>query len=216
MGREWNDAERDGIRKAALFLSILDEKATETLLARFEPDVARAIEEEAKTVGSVAADDVDAIVAEFLALSETADEPNAGENFERAAWASREKKEKGENEEKEEKESGERTAEKKEAALGLDAFWSGGGASDVVDEFQALDAIEPARLARTLSGARASTVAVAVALSRLSARRRAALVSLLPTETVEAAEAALGTLVRTTDAARRLEDALFNGALDDE
>ena len=64
MERERNEkaascAEKDGIRKAALFLSILDAEAADALLARFEPDVARAIEAEARRVGSVAPEDVD-------------------------------------------------------------------------------------------------------------------------------------------------------------
>lgn len=255
MKRERNGEERDGIRKAALFLSILDEKAAEALLARFEPDVARAIEEEAKTVGSVAPDDVDAIVAEFLALSEADDETSAAErepalerkpdvsaatrtvdwkktaatSDERGAGLGKnvEKKDGVEEIEKNEKaekrevfgsagntENNGRT-ERLEAAggrerSGFDALGNVGG----VGESRALDAIEPARLARTLSGARTATVAIA--LARLSARRRSALISLLPEETVAAAEAVERTLVRTTDAARRLEDALFNGALDDE
>lgn len=249
MKRERNGEERDGIRKAALFLSILDEKAAEALLARFEPDVARAIEEEAKTVGSVAPDDVDAIVAEFLALSEADDETSAAERepaFERkpdvsaatrtvdwkkttAASDERgvglgknvEKKDGVEKNEKAEKreffgsagnaENNGRT-ERLETAAGRER--SGFDALGNVGESRALDAIEPARLARTLSGARTATVAIA--LARLSARRRSALVALLPEETVAAAEAVGRTLVRTTDAAWRLEDALFNGALDDE
>lgn len=258
MKRERNGEERDGIRKAALFLSILDEKAAEALLARFEPDVARAIEEEAKTVGSVAPDDVDAIVAEFLALSEADDETSAAErepalerkpdvsaatrtvDWKKTAAASDERGAGlGKNVEKkdgvEEIEKNEKTekrgifgsagnaenaenngrTERLETAggrerSGFDALGNVGG----VGESRALDAIEPARLARTLSGARTATVAIA--LARLSARRRSALIALLPEETVAAAEAVERTLVRTTDAARRLEDALFNGALDDE
>jgi flagellar motor switch protein FliG len=81
-------------------------------------------------------------------------------------------------------------------------------------DFQPLDAIEPERLARVLSGASRTTVAIA--LARLSERRRSAVVALLPTEKAEGARRALAALERTTDAARRLEDALFNGALDDE
>ncbi len=254
MKRERNGEERDGIRKAALFLSILDEKAAEALLARFEPDVARAIEEEAKTVGSVAPDDVDAIVAEFLALSEADEETSAAErepalerkpdvsaatrtvdwkkaaaSDERGAGLGKnvEKKDGVEEIEKNEKnekkeifgsaenaENNGRTERLETAGgrerSGFDALGNVGG----VGESRALDAIEPARLARTLSGARTATVAIA--LARLSARRRSALVALLPEETVAAAEAVERTLVRTTDAARRLEDALFNGALDDE
>jgi len=176
---------KDGIRKAALLLSVLDAKAADALLARFEPEVARAIEAEAKMIGSVAPEDVDAIVAEFLTLSETAETRGA---------------------------ANETTAEAS-ATDGLDgALFDDRG--DFDGAFQALDAVEPERLARTLNGARATTVAVA--LSRLSARRRAAVVAALPEEKRAAAFAALSALVRTTDAARRLEDALFNGALNDE
>ena len=69
------DVAKDGIRKAALLLSVLDAEAADALLARFEPEVARAIEAEAEAVGNVPAEDVDAIVAEFLTLSETAETP---------------------------------------------------------------------------------------------------------------------------------------------
>ena len=169
------DVAKDGIRKAALLLSALDEEAADALLARFEPEVARAIEAEAKAVGSVAPEDVDAIVAEFLTLSASAAETTA-------------------------------TSEETDA-LGDDR-------GDFDGEIRALDAIEPERLARMLSGARATTVAVV--FSRLSERRRSAVVALLPEEKRKAAFAAFSALVRTTDAARRLEDALFNGALNDE
>lgn len=178
-----SDSEKDGIRKAALFLSILDAEAADALLARFEPEVARAVEEEARRIGSVAPEDVDAIVAEFLALSEPEETPR-----------------------KTEKEN-ERTRPTAENAFS-------GGRTDGDGDFRALDAIEPARLARLLSGASRTTIAVA--LARLSERRRSAVVALLPTEKAEGARRALDALVRTTDAARRLEDALFNGALDDE
>ncbi len=174
---------KDGIRKAALLLSVLDAKAADALLARFEPEVARAIEAEAKTIGSVAPEDVDAIVAEFLTLSETAETREATNGT--TATVTNERN----------------------GALFIDR-------DDFDGAFQALDAVEPERLARTLNGARATTVAVA--LSRLSARRRAAVVAALPEEKRAAAFAALSALVRTTDAARRLEDALFNGALNDE
>ncbi|MBP3530997.1 MAG: hypothetical protein J6K25_07425 [Thermoguttaceae bacterium] len=170
-------AEKDGIRKAALFLSILDAKAADALLERFEPDVAREVEEEARRIGSVAPEDVDAIVAEFLALSEP-----------------------------EEKDEG--TRPKKRSAL-VDEQ-----ANEKRDEFQPLDAIKPERLATLLSGASRTTIAVA--LARLSERRRSAVVALLPTEKAEGARRVLAALVRTTDAARRLEDALFNGACGDE
>lgn len=181
------DVAKDGIRKAALLLSVLDAEAADALLARFEPEVARAIEAEAEAVGNVPAEDVDAIVAEFLTLSETAETP--------------------------------KTAETREATNGTTAANERDGAffddrGDFDGDFQTLDAVEPERLARALSGARATTVAVA--LSRLSSRRRAAVVALLPEEKRAAAGAALSALVRTTDAARRLEDALFNGALNDE
>ena len=182
------DVAKDGIRKAALLLSVLDAEAADALLARFEPEVARAIEAEAEAIGNVPAEDVDAIVAEFLTLSETAETPQTP-----------------------------KTAETREATNGTasefdDALFDGRG--DFDGAFQTLDAVEPERLARALSGARPTTVAVA--LSRLSARRRAAVVALLPEEKRAAAFAALPALVRTTDAARRLEDALFNGALNDE
>ncbi|MBQ9126495.1 MAG: hypothetical protein IJY15_01900, partial [Thermoguttaceae bacterium] len=87
-------------------------------------------------------------------------------------------------------------------------------ANEKRDEFQPLDAIKPERLATLLSGASRTTIAVA--LARLSERRRAAVVALLPEEKARGAERASSALVRTTDAARRLEDALFNGALNDE
>lgn len=185
------DVAKDGIRKAALLLSVLDAEAADALLARFEPEVARAIEAEAEAVGNVPAEDVDAIVAEFLTLSETAETPQTPQTP--------------------------KTAETREATNGTasefdDALFDGRG--DFDGAFQTLDAVEPERLARALSGARPTTVAVA--LSRLSARRRATVVSLLPEEKRAAAFAALPALVRTTDAARRLEDALFNGALNDE
>lgn len=185
------DVAKDGIRKAALLLSVLDAEAADALLARFEPEVARAIEAEAEAVGNVAPEDVDAIVAEFLTLSETAATPQTLKTP--------------------------KTAETREATNGTasefdDALFDGRG--DFDGAFQTLDAVESERLARALSGARPTTVAVA--LSRLSARRRAAVVSLLPEEKRAAAFAALPALVRTTDAARRLEDALFNGALNDE
>lgn len=192
MERERNEkrasgAGQDGIRKAALFLSILDAEAADALLARFEPEVARAVEEEARRVGSVAPEDVDAIVAEFLALSEPEKTPRGAEK------------------------KNERTRpegrEERNALFGVRTNEDDGA-------FRALDAIEPARLARLLSGASRTTIAVA--LARLSERRRSAVVALLPTEKAEGARRALDALVRTTDAARRLEDALFNGALDDE
>lgn len=175
------DVAKDGIRKAALLLSVLDAEATDALLARFEPEVARAIEAEAEAVGNVAPEDVDAIVAEFLTLSETAETREAT--------------------------NGTTAANERDGA-----FFDDRG--DFDGAFQTLDAVEPKRLARALSGARPTTVAVA--LSRLSSRRRAAVVALLPEEKRAAAGAALPALVRTTDAARRLEDALFNGALNDE
>lgn len=187
--RTASGAEKAGIRKAALFLSILDAKAADALLARFEPEVARAIEEEARRIGAVAPEDVDAIVAEFLALSEPEEPP------------------------RETKERNERARLKEENAFFGDRASEGGG-DDGEGDFRALDAIEPKRLARLLSGASRTTIAVA--LSRLSERRRAAVVALLPTEKAEGARRALAALVRTTEAARRLEDALFNGALDDE
>ncbi len=192
MERERNEkrasgAERDGIRKAALFLSILDAEAAVALLARFEPEVARAVEEEARRVGSVAPEDVDAIVAEFLALSEPEETPREAEK------------------------KGERTRPEDEE--GRNAFF-GARTEENDGAFRALDAIEPARLARLLSGASRTTVAVA--LARLSERRRSAVVALLPTEKAEGARRVSTALVRTTDAARRLGDALFNGALDDE
>ncbi len=185
------DVAKDGIRKAALLLSVLDAEAADALLARFEPDVARAIEAEAEAVGNVPAEDVDAIVAEFLTLNETAETLKTAETRDATNGT-----------------TAERTAinERDGAAFDDRGDFDGG--------FQALDAVEPERLARALSGARPTTVAVA--LSRLSARRRAAVVSLLPEEKRAAAFAALPALVRTTDAARRLEDALFNGALNDE
>ncbi|MBR4833773.1 MAG: hypothetical protein IKU86_05480, partial [Thermoguttaceae bacterium] len=126
-----DDAERDGIRKAALFLSILDEKAAENLLARFEPDVARAIEEEAKTVGTVAPDDVDAIVAEFLALSEADDESSAASTG-GIAFERRRGFDDGTRREPEKTEKS-KTEKMDEAAFGLDALGCG-EASDVVDE----------------------------------------------------------------------------------
>ena len=191
------DVAKDGIRKAALLLSVLDAEAADALLARFEPEVARAIEAEAEAVGNVPAEDVDAIVAEFLTLSETAETPQTSQTPQTPQTP--------------------KTAETREATNGTasefdDALFDGRG--DFDGAFQTLDAVEPERLARALSGARPTTVAVA--LSRLSARRRAAVVSLLPEEKRAAAFAALPALVRTTDAARRLEDALFNGALNDE
>ncbi|MBP3558436.1 MAG: hypothetical protein J6K20_12165 [Thermoguttaceae bacterium] len=179
-----SDAEQGGIRKAALFLSILDAKAADALLARFEPEVARAVEEEARRIGSVAPEDVDAIVAEFLALSEPEETPRGAEKANDGARP------------------------KKERALD-DARTTDDG-----DEPRELDAIEPERLARLLSGASRTTIAVA--LTRLSERRRSAVVALLPTEKAEGARRVLAALVRTTDAARRLEDALFNGACGDE
>lgn len=182
---------KDGIRKAALLLSVLDAEAADALLARFEPEVARAIETEAKTIGSVAPEDVDAIVAEFLTLNETAERSKTAETREAANGT---------------------TAGATASNERADAFF--GDFDDFDGDFQALDAVEPERLARALSGARATTVAVA--LSRLSSRRRAAVVAALPEEKRAAAFAALSALVRTTDAARRLEDALFNGALNDE
>ena len=186
-GKAASVAEQDGIRKAALFLSILDAEAADALLARFEPEVARAVEEEARRVGSVAPEDVDAIVAEFLALSEP----------EETASDAEKKNERTRPEDEEER----------------NALFGGRSDEDGGD-FRALDAIEPARLARLLSGA--SRASIAVALARLSERRRSAVVALLPTEKAEGARRLLTALVRTTDAARRLEDALFNGALDDE
>jgi len=194
------DVAKDGIRKAALLLSVLDAEAADALLARFEPEVARAIEAEAEAVGNVPAEDVDAIVAEFLTLSETAETPQTLQTPQTPQTPKTPK-----------------TAETREATNGTasefdDALFDGRG--DFDGAFQTLDAVEPERLARALSGARPTTVAVA--LSRLSARRRAAVVSLLPEEKRAAAFAALPALVRTTDAARRLEDALFNGALNDE
>ncbi len=190
-GKATNEAEKDGIRKAALFLSILDAEAADALLARFEPNVARAIEAEARRVENVASEDVDAIVAEFLALSEP-EEPNARN---------------GQNGQKE------RSAQNnEERAKEENAFFN--VRTNAGDDFQPLDAIETERLARILSGAGRTTVAIA--LTRLSERRRAAVVALLPPEKAEGARRALSALVRTTDAVRRLEDALFNGALDDE
>jgi flagellar motor switch protein FliG len=183
-GKSANDAEKDGIRKAALFLSILDAKEADALLARFEPEVARAVEEEARRIGSVPPEDVDAIVAEFLTLSEPEETP------------------------REPKGKDERARAKKGSASFDDR------ANGYRDELRPLDAIKPERLATLLSGASRTTIAVA--LARLSERRRSAVVALLPTEKAEGARRALAALVRTTDAARRLEDALFNGALDDE
>ncbi len=215
-GRGTKDAEKDGIRKAALFLSILDEQAAEALLARFEPEVARAIEAEARQIGIVAPEAVDAIVVEFLALSEpekTSREPEKTRKPEKTVR--RKEPEKAEKTVKSAK------LRESEGASGRDeqARPKVGNAffdlrTDAVDELQPLDAISPERLAQLLSGASRTTIAVA--LSRLSERRRAAVVALLPAEKAEGARRALAALVRTTDAARRLEDALFNGALDDE
>ncbi|MBQ9798822.1 MAG: hypothetical protein IJO40_02645 [Thermoguttaceae bacterium] len=198
-GKATSDADKDGIRKAALFLSILDPASADALLTRFEPDVARAIEEEARRVGSVAPEDVDAIVAEFLALSEPEETTHKPE-----------KPEKTEESAKTEAASGRREAPRTEEQ---NAFFDE-RTNDDGGEFQPLDAIEPERLARILSGASRTTIAVA--LARLSERRRSAVVALLPTEKADGARRALAALVRTTDAARRLEDAIFNGALDDE
>lgn len=224
-GKRTNDAEKDGIRKAALFLSILDEKAAEALLARFEPEIARAIEAEARRVGVVAPEDVDAIVVEFLALSEPEETSRKPARPEKAG-------------NKEKTEKSERAAEtarsaaweksvipekwgKRERSSGQDeparpnernAFFD--VQTNVGDELQPLDAIAPERLAQALSGAARTTIAIA--LARLSERRRAAVVALLPAEKAEGARRALSALVRTTDAARRLEGALFNGALGDE
>lgn len=209
-----NDAEKDGIRKAALFLSILDEEAAEALLARFEPEVARAIEAEARRVGIVAPEDVDAIVVEFLALSEsekTPLEPKISERPENPGKLGKPvKAEKVRKAEKSERSS--EGGEQARPEVGNAFFDLRTNAA--VDELRPLDAIAPERLARLLSGASRTTIAVA--LSRLSERRRAAVVALLPAEKAEGARRALAALVRTTDAARRLEDALFNGALDDE
>lgn len=202
-GKATSDADKDGIRKAALFLSILDPASADALLARFEPDVARAIEEEARRGGSVAPEDVDAIVAEFLALSEPEETTRKPEKPK--------KTEKSEESIKTEAASGRREAPRTEEQS---AFFDERTNGDDGGEFQPLDAIEPERLARMLSGASRTTIAVA--LARLSERRRSAVVALLPTEKADGARRALAALVRTTDAARRLEDAIFNGALDDE
>ena len=198
-GKRTNDAEKDGIRKAALFLSILDEKAAEALLARFEPEIARAIEAEARRVGVVAPEDVDAIVVEFLALSEPEEKKETERN--------------GRDEPKRRDEQNKRNEPKERTRTeARNAFFDGRTIDD--GELKPLDAVEPERLARLLSGASRTTIAVA--LARLSERRRAAVVALLPEEKARGAERASSALVRTTDAARRLEDALFNGALDDE
>ncbi|MBQ7110920.1 MAG: hypothetical protein IJO06_06840 [Thermoguttaceae bacterium] len=230
--RAANGAEKDGIRKAALFLSILDAEAAEALLARFEPNVARAVEAEARRVGSVAPEDVDAIVAEFLALSEPEETPREPKDPEKPeSLGEPESWEKPEGWVKSEglggleswgKPGKSEEADGAEAANGRkdrarteerNAFFDGRTGDDG-GELQPLDAIEPKRLARLLSGASRTTIAVA--LARLSERRRSAVVALLPTEKARGAERASSALVRTTDAARRLEEALFNGALDDE
>lgn len=233
-----NDVEKDGIRKAALFLSILDAEAADALLARFEPDVARAVEAEARRVGSVAPEDVDAIVAEFLALNEPGETPGgfgeSGASSETQKARETAKPEKGEKPEgapeaasERERNEGTRRRGERSASSGVGTDgddgddgnggdWSGDGSDDGSDDgdFSPLDAVEPERLARILSDAAATTVAVA--LARLSERRRSAVVALLPAEKTRSARRALAAFARTTDAARRLEDALFNGALDDE
>lgn len=219
-GKGTKDAEKDGIRKAALFLSILDEKAADELLSRFEPDVARAIEAEARQVGIVAPEDVDAIVVEFLALSEpeeTSLEPAKARKTKGLEKPIKAEKpgEPGESAKLKKTEETKGASEREEQArpeVGNAFFDLRTNAA--VDELQPLDAIASERLARLLSGASRTTIAVA--LSRLSERRRAAVVALLPAEKAEGARRASTALVRRTDAARRLEDALFNGALDDE
>lgn len=212
-GKSANDAEKDGIRKAALFLSILDAKAADALLARFEPDVARAIEAEARRIGNVAPEAVDAIVAEFLALSEPEAAPSATEKQNAQSTQSTQKARVEANGQSGRNAQGgqggrdgrPRPTEKKAS---FDVRTEDG------DVWRPLDAIAPERLARMLSGASRTTVAIAA--SRLSERRRSAVVALLPTEKADGARRVLAALERTTDAARRLEDALFNGAVDDE
>ena len=56
----------NGARKVALFLSVLEPETAERLLSLFDPEIANAISEEAKTIDAVPPEDVEAIVSVFL------------------------------------------------------------------------------------------------------------------------------------------------------
>lgn len=56
----------NGARKVALFLSVLEPETAERLLRLFDPEIAKAISEEAKTIDVVLPEDVETIVSVFL------------------------------------------------------------------------------------------------------------------------------------------------------
>ncbi|MBR5759351.1 MAG: hypothetical protein IKX88_12215, partial [Thermoguttaceae bacterium] len=67
-GRKEENSLRDGARKAALLLSILDSDVVEKLLALFDPKIVEIIVDEAKRVKveQISLDEVEPIVNEFL------------------------------------------------------------------------------------------------------------------------------------------------------
>ena len=183
-----NDSKGNGARKVALFLSALETETSERILALFEPEVAQAIADEAKTIRSVVPEEVESVVSDFL---------NSVDNALAADLKGAHFAQMGE------------TA----AGQGCADIRSNEDAAFHSETLSSLDAIAPHRLASLLTNERPATIAAA--LSTLSPSRRASLVKLLPPDTQSLVSHM--TMKRLSSRAHtRLEDVLFERALDDE
>ncbi len=210
---DWADAE-GGIRKTAIFLSILDEKIAGEMLARLEPEIARAVGAELKRVGELSAAEVESVVSEFLALN--------GENCGESGAKAEISQNRSDFNAIFDAANGESDDEvwndwRRNAGIGKKNGKDGCGelrgtgdlpASD--DDFQALDAFEPETLAEILRDESAG--AIAVVASRLSAERRVETLKLLPLEAADDATRLATALERRTETAQFLEDAVFHRA----
>ena len=194
------DSSRRGARKVALFLSVLEPQTAERLLALFDPDVARMIADEARTVDCVSSDDLEKIVTEFLDSAggvfdaQLADAlvAQARSNVHRQSRSNTENFDQSQN----------------EAAL------SDGSVAASGKLLTSLEAVAPETLAAMMAEERPAMIAAVASL--LSEERRKEFMRLLsPDVRAFASRVSVKPETASSLALKRLEDVLFERAFDD-